>query len=181
MAQKSSDHPVSGEIGLDDFPIDAWRVFPLVLLRDAPDALNGIGATPQHQLLKRTYLLQVALRHSPKDSLPQVLDNAICLRQANRTPVALFRWSVCATCVVHLTCPSVQSLLPRLAGETPAPRQRPFGLAIGTYPAGYDFPVPFGCRPSLPGASLSRWGIPPRLRLAYRLPGPHRGYWVPHS
>jgi len=35
------------------------------------------------------------------------------------------------------------------------------------YPAGYDFPVPCGGRPSLLGSSSSHWRVPPPLRLAY--------------
>jgi len=35
------------------------------------------------------------------------------------------------------------------------------------YPAGYDFPLPFGRWPSLLGASCSHWGLLPFLRPAY--------------
>ena len=45
---------------------------------------------------------------------------------------------------------------------------------------GLCFPVPFGCRPSLLGASCPRWGVVPPSRLAYWSPRPHRDYHVPH-
>src|ERR1700694_460227 len=36
-----------------------------------------------------------------------------------------------------------------------------------TYPAGYEFPIPFGGWPSLPGTSLPRRRVRPPLRSAY--------------
>ena len=38
------------------------------------------------------------------------------------------------------------------------------------YPAGYGFPVPFGCWPSLLKQSLPPYGSVPPLPLAYELP-----------
>ncbi len=52
-------------------------------------------------------------------------------------------------------------------GDSHAPRQRPFRLALLAYPAGYEFPLPFGGWHSLLGVSRPRYGVPPRLRLAY--------------
>jgi hypothetical protein len=46
------------------------------------------------------------------------------------------------------------------------------------------FLLPFGHRRSLLGSSISRWGVGPSLRSAYRSllkgAGPHRGSHVPH-
>ena len=38
------------------------------------------------------------------------------------------------------------------------------------YPAGYGFPLPFGCWPSLLKQSLPPYGYVPPLPLAYELP-----------
>src|SRR5262249_29429403 len=37
---------------------------------------------------------------------------------------------------------------------------------VSPYPPGYDFPLPFGGRPSLLGTSCSRWRIGPSFRFA---------------
>jgi hypothetical protein len=63
----------------------------------------------------------------------------------------------------------------------PCPTSAPFQAGQKTYPAGYTFPAPFGCRLSLLGASCPRWGVVPPSRLAYWLPRPHRDYHVPHA
>lgn len=46
------------------------------------------------------------------------------------------------------------------------PASAPFQVGQEPYPAGYGFPLPCGCRPSLLGSSCSRWGVGPPLRLA---------------
>src|SRR5690242_19558396 len=38
---------------------------------------------------------------------------------------------------------------------------------VRPYPAGYGFPLPFGCWPSLLGPSLAHWGVARYLRVAY--------------
>jgi hypothetical protein len=52
------------------------------------------------------------------------------------------------------------------------------------YLPSYGFLLPFGWQPSLLDPSLSHWGFPPSLQLAYwryRPPSrPHWGYPVPH-
>ena len=51
------------------------------------------------------------------------------------------------------------------------------------YPAGYDFPLPFGSRHSLLDPSHSRWRFGPSSRSAYcrRIGRLHRGLHVPHE
>ncbi len=41
---------------------------------------------------------------------------------------------------------------------------------VSPYPAGYAFPLPFGCWPSLLQQSLPPYGYVPPLPLAYELP-----------
>ena len=52
----------------------------------------------------------------------------------------------------------------RTLGDSPDPRQRPFGSGQRPYPPGYGFPVPFGGRHSLLGSSCARCGIGPSFR-----------------
>src|SRR5262245_4774166 len=60
-------------------------------------------------------------------------------------------------------------------------KSAPFRAGQAAYPAGYGFPLPFGCRRSLPPTSLTRRGIRPPSRSAYRGLGPglRRAYHVP--
>jgi len=46
---------------------------------------------------------------------------------------------------------------------------------MGRYPAGYGFPVPFGCRRSLLAPSCARCGLGPLLRWGYWMAPDHNG------
>ena len=82
----------------------------------------------------------------------------------------------------YLTCGHRSRVLPGLLVKLPAPRQPAFTEGLRHYPPGYGFPLPFGRRLSLFGASSARCGVRPPLRLAdWRSPTrPHRGCHVPH-
>ena len=105
-------------------------------------------------------------------------------RQSMTSQIGPSLGSVCLAGALHLTCPLVGILSQRSAGDSPDPRQRPFGLGQRPYPPGYGFPVPFGGRHSLLGSSCARCGVGPSFRRSSGLLAearPQRGCRVPHQ
>src|SRR5262249_55570438 len=94
-------------------------------------------------------------------------------------PVGSSLGSVCRAVGLHPTCPSIGGLRGALRVAHQVHVSSLSARAIGPYPPGYDFPLPFGWRRSLLGPSFARRGLGlPRGRLPGSA-GPRRGCHVP--
>ena len=69
----------------------------------------------------------------------------------------------------HLTC-TLLCIRSRISVVTRLASVSILSDWVSPYPAGYDFPLPFGCWPSLLKQSLPSYGYVPPLPLAYELP-----------
>ncbi len=101
----------------------------------------------------------------PEDPSPQIAHLAIGFAPVDAVPVGRCRWSVC-TVVMHLTFPSM-SVLSEGSRTNHQIHVSTLSGWVLPYPAGYGFPLPFGCWRSLLGSSCAHWRIPPSLRVAY--------------
>jgi hypothetical protein len=81
-----------------------------------------------------------------------------------RRPCGPLHRSVCKPRRVASNLSRDETPFPCSAGDSPDPRQRPFGLGQRPYPPGYGFPVPFGGWRSLLGSSCARCGFGPSFR-----------------
>ena len=81
-----------------------------------------------------------------------------------RRPCGPLHRSVCKPCRAASNLSRDKQPFPCTVGDSPDPRQRPFGLGQRPYPPGYGFPVPFGGWPSLLGSSCARCGFGPSFR-----------------
>ena len=100
-----------------------------------------------------------------------------------RRPCGPLHRSVCKPCRAASNLSRDEQPFPCNVGDSPDPRQRPFGSGQRPYPPGYGFPVPFGGWPSLLGSSCARCGIGPFFRRSSGLLAgarPQRGCRVPH-
>jgi hypothetical protein len=129
-------------------------VLALIHLRDSSYTYKGVRVASQHELLERAHRIPVARLCCPKDTLSQVPHLPVGLAPIDALPVGWCHWSVCVNCFRHLTFPLIQTrhivlwVVHQIHVST-------LSRWVFPYPAGYVFPLPFGCWPSLLGSSYS--------------------------
>src|SRR5579872_2070276 len=161
---------------IDEFPSGGWCfyhhfvharcVFSCTDLCHSPDTYEPIRGTFQHEFLQRADLFQVSLLCRPKDTLSQITNSFLGLPPVNGIPVSLSLGSVCREVFSHLTFPLIDNLYISLSVRCQVYVSALSGWVL-PYPAGYGFPLPFGCWLSLLRPSLPHWRLLLSLRSAY--------------
>src|SRR5579872_3119174 len=150
--------------GLDHDLVHAWSVFAVIELRHPSHRLRPIGVAAQHELLETGDRPVVSLLRCPKDPSSQIAHPPIDLPPVDGLPVGGRRRSICKGCL-HRTSPSMSVPNHGLWANHPIHVSSLAGWVLPC-PAGYEFPVPCGCRPSLLGSSSPHWRSGPSLRVA---------------
>jgi hypothetical protein len=108
----------------------------------------------QHELLERANLVEVARLCCPKDTLSQVTDSPVDLAPIDARPSSGSLGSVCLIRIRHLTFPLISNRYVVLWVVHQIHVSTLSGW-VYPYPAGYVFPLPFGCWLSLLGSSYT--------------------------
>src|SRR5262249_27695760 len=173
--------------------VDPGGLAPGVQRRHLPHAAQRVGATAQHQLLQVPDLRPVTLPRRLEDPLPQPPYVLLTGTPVNGIPVQHALRSVHRH--RRLTCPSVPAVTSRLASTAHLPTSARFRARARARASARYTPQPVEAPASSTALSrclsaagirflgiLSRPGIPPLLRSAYRArPAARTRTWFPCS
>src|SRR5262245_56146792 len=157
--------PPSGLRGLEDDLVPPGGVLPSVGLCHPTHREDPVLVGAKHDPLEGANLLEVAFSCSSEEVLTELANRPDRLVPVNAVPVAsgLRRaYGYLFARLVHRRAPQESSVNHQSEVSTLA------GRATRPYPAGYGFPSPLGRRRWLALTTLTRWGIGPPLRSAYR-------------
>jgi hypothetical protein len=161
---------------IDEFSSGGWyfyhhsvhtrRVLSCTDLRYSSDTDESVRVTFQHEFLQRAHFFQIALLCCPEDPLSQITNSLLGLPPIDGIPISLSLGSVCREVFLHLTFPLIDNLYIGLSVKCQVYVSTLSGWVL-PYPAGYVFPLPFGCWLSLLRPSHPHWRFRLSLRAAY--------------